>query len=470
MLYEISKENIKGCGPEAIQTPKEIRFKKKNHLRHRQKTIAFQLYRTIQHFFPDLFEWIREIEDCRKKSDYELVELITASIAIFLFKSGSRNQFNNQRNEGNFQKNFQKLFKLRLPHSDTADRVMRKLPSEALEQLKRRLIQALLTKKALHSSRLFNEWFVIAVDATGVVSFKHQHCDQCLHKISKKGKKTWFHNVLEAKLITPNGFALSLGTEWIENPLEEYNKQDCERTAFKRLAKQLKQDYPRLPICLVADGLYPYLAFFDVCQEYGWSYILTFQDGCLPSVWEEVHALGARMQGNQRRQTTDQGKKQIQRDYRWISEIDYKGHTVYWAECNETIFREDGQSEQSHFVHLTNMSTTHRTVVDIVATGRLRWKIENEGFNTQKNHGYKLEHKYSRKSYLAMKNYYQCLQIANIINQLFILSTAFQQWLTSKMTIKHLWTRLLGVLTYKNLKENQIETIDHETFQIRFVT
>jgi len=27
MLYEISKENItKGCGPEAIQTPKEIRF------------------------------------------------------------------------------------------------------------------------------------------------------------------------------------------------------------------------------------------------------------------------------------------------------------------------------------------------------------------------------------------------------------------------------------------------------------
>lgn len=30
MLYEISKENtIKGCGPEAIQTQKEIRLKKK---------------------------------------------------------------------------------------------------------------------------------------------------------------------------------------------------------------------------------------------------------------------------------------------------------------------------------------------------------------------------------------------------------------------------------------------------------
>lgn len=445
-------------------------FKKKDRFRHEQKSIAYQLYRTIQHFFPYLFVWIREIEDCRGKSEYELVELIMASVAIFLFKSGSRNQFNNQRNEVNFKKNFQRLFKLRLPHPDTADRVMRKLPAEALEQLKRQMIRALLKKKALHSFRLFNKWFVVAIDGTGVVSFDYHHCDQCLHKTSKNGKTTWFHNILEAKLITPNGFALSIGTEWIENPSGEYCKQDCERKAFERLAKQLKHDYPRLPICLVADGLYPYLSFFDICQEHDWSYILTFQDGCLPSVWEEVHALGTRMKGNQLQQITNQGEKKIQRNYRWISDIDYKGHTVHWVECRETIFYPSGQIEHNRFVHLTNMSMTRQSVADIVSTGRLRWKIENEGFNTQKNHGYGLKHKYSRNSCVAMKNYYQCLQIADIINQLFILSATFQQWLTNKMSIKHLWTRLLGVLTYKNLKVNQIERIDRETIQIRFVT
>lgn len=41
--------------------------------------------------------------------------------------------------------------------------------------------------------------------------------------------------------------------------------------------------------------------------------------------------------------------------------------------------------------------------------GRLRWKIENEGFNIQKNLGYELEHKYSRVSFVALKNYYQIL-------------------------------------------------------------
>lgn len=50
----------------------------------------------------------------------------------------------------------------------------------------------------------------------------------------------------------------------------------------------------------------------------------------------------------------------------------------------------------------------------------MRWKIENEGFNEQKNNGYELEHKYSEVSLRAAKNYYQCLQIACIINQLLV--------------------------------------------------
>jgi hypothetical protein len=48
----------------------------------------------------------------------------------------------------------------------------------------------------------------------------------------------------------------------------------------------------------------------------------------------------------------------------------------------------------------------------------LRWKIENEEFNTQKCGDYDLEHKYSRTSYKGLQNYYTCLQIAHAINQL----------------------------------------------------
>ena len=93
------------------------------------------------------------------------------------------------------------------------------------------------------------------------------HCDHCLHKTSKNGVTTYFHYVLEAKLITPNGFAISLATEWIENP-SSYDKQDCELKAFKRLAWKMKKFFPRLPICIHADGLYPSKRFFEIVRNF----------------------------------------------------------------------------------------------------------------------------------------------------------------------------------------------------------
>ncbi len=91
---------------------------------------------------------MREIEDHRKKPDYEIAEIITACIAMFLFKEGSRNAFNNDRVEENFMKNYKKIFKIRLPHMDTVDRVIRVLKEKnGLEQLKTKMVKALLLKK-----------------------------------------------------------------------------------------------------------------------------------------------------------------------------------------------------------------------------------------------------------------------------------------------------------------------------------
>lgn len=431
--------------------------------------MAYQMYRTIHHFFPDLFDWMGELEDCRGSSDYELAEIITACLAMFLFKTGSRNELNNLRNDAKFCKNYQKLFKLRLPHPDTVNNVMKALPEAHLETLKRRMIQALLNKKALHKFR-FQGRFVVAIDGSGVVSFEHQHCEQCLHRTSKGGKTTWFHNVLEAKLITSNGFALSVGTVWIENPTEKYDKQDCERKAFKRLAEKLKKDYPRLPICLTADGLYPYQGFFDTCRENGWHYILTFKDGCLPLVWEEIESLKSLQEENQCRKVVIEGQKKIQRNYRWVTKVDYNDHTFHWIECREAITEAGKEDTQQRFVHLTDIEPDYQNAADISATGRLRWKIENEGFNAQKNQGYGMTHKYVRKSYRAMKNYYQGLQIAHIINELLVLSQTLQELLVGKMTLKHLWKRLESLMSEGDVDEQTLESMNTVSCQVRFIT
>ncbi|MCP4650387.1 MAG: hypothetical protein GY853_09960 [PVC group bacterium] len=399
---------------------------------------------------------MREIEDYRKSSDYDIAEIIMSCIAMFLFKEGSRNAYNNDRNEGKFKKNYEKIFKAKLPHADTTDKVMRILAEEELEQLKTSLIKNLLRKKVFYRYRIFGKYLNIAIDATGVTTFTEKHCDGCLHKTSKSGKTTYFHNVLEAKLVCGNGFSLSILTEWIENPSGDYEKQDCEIKAFKRLAARLKKMYPRLPICITGDGLYPVKPVFDICRKNDWRFILTFKDGNLPSVWKEVATLLGMTTDNEYTgyPIITKGER-ITGRYKWINDIHYPPHCLNWIECLETKQNiETGKSGTNRFVHVTDFSINKRNAVEISNNGRLRWKIENEGFNTQKNGGFKLEHKYSRVNFLAMKNYYQCLQIAHMIVQLLVLAESFKNNLTDKMTLLHIWKCIIGFMIFGEIDSN----------------
>ncbi|MDM8526168.1 hypothetical protein QUF80_22560 [Desulfococcaceae bacterium HSG8] len=256
----------------------------------------------------------------------------------------------------------------------------------------------------------------------------------------------YFHNVSEARSVSENGFCISLGTERIENPEGNYDKQDCELKAFVRLAKKLKKDFPRLPICIMADGLYPNQTFFRICKDNGWVWIVTFRDGNLPTVWKDVLGLQKITEGNIRR---DREGKKILRTCTWISNPDYRGFELNWYECPE-----EADNVMKQFVYISNSDLNYDNILEMTESGRMRWKIENEGSDIQKNHGYGLGHKYSEVSETAMKNYYQCMQIAHMINQLFELSSLFRPLLTGKMTVCHLWACMLGDMRHKlNLKE-----------------
>ena len=151
-------------------------------------------------------------------------------------------------------------------------------------------------------------------------------------------KTTYFHSVLEARLVTPNGFSVSIATEWIENPEGgEYDKQDCERKGFTRLAATLKEVYPRLPLLILADGLYPYEGFFAICKANRWAYCVTFKDGNPPTVWQEVLELQPLQSHTRQEVCRRPGGSTVVRVFRWVTGVDYQGHALNWLECEETI-------------------------------------------------------------------------------------------------------------------------------------
>lgn len=212
-----------------------------------------------------------------------------AAITLFLFKQGSRNAYNNDRKEKQFLDNYQNLFNMRLPHIDTADGFFSDLPDGELEQVKAGIVSRPIRNKVIEAGK-FRGHYVVAIDGTGIASYKERHCSCCLTKTSKNDVTTYFHNVLEAKLLTQSSLSLSMATEWISNDRKtEYEKQDCEREAFKRLAKKLKKLYPRLPIIITADGLYPWDGFFEICKQNNWKYIVVLKDGSLKTFQEEIY-------------------------------------------------------------------------------------------------------------------------------------------------------------------------------------
>ncbi|GHU83045.1 hypothetical protein FACS189415_4590 [Bacteroidia bacterium] len=311
-------------------------------------------------------------------------EIVMGATAIFLFKLGSRNSLNNKRREGSFVGNYFHAFGLRLSHQDTTAEVLRRLDPGKLEQVKMDLMSNMFNQKWLRPYRLQNKYYLVAIDATGVISSDHRHCEHCLTKTSRTGVVTYYHYALEAKLVTRDGLCLSLATEWIENPDDNFVKQDCERKAFLRLAAKLKKQYPRLPVCILADGLYPYEGAFEVCEQNDWKYIYVLQDKSLATVQEEL-VLTRRGKPAKEHYCIKDGKR-ISSQYRFQTNIPYhRKYTLHWFQCLESRKKnvKPGEhsidkQEESRFEYVTNIEPVANNIIELSTSGRLRWKIEME--------------------------------------------------------------------------------------------
>jgi len=226
----------------------------------------------------------------RKRKEYSVAELVTGCIALFLFKEASRNAINNDRKEEQFRKNYERAFKLRLPHMDTVADFLRQLNDQELEHFKAAMLSHLIEQKVLHHFKLLGKYFMIAIDGTGTNSYPENDEEKIrVHKTSKNGKTTYQHYVLEAKLVTASGLSISIASEWIANDTERnFNKQDCEQSAFKRLSIKIKKYFPRLPICILYDGLYPNDTFIKTCTSNNWQYIAVLKDDSLKTVQTDI--------------------------------------------------------------------------------------------------------------------------------------------------------------------------------------
>ncbi len=410
----------------------------------------------IKQYFPCLINKLDKLTDTRHQSyvEYTMSTITVTRLLALLCGIKSMRQVTQTFNTEETIKNIANLLDLELeeiPHHDTINEVFEDLDVEQLRGIQKYMVTSLIRSKMFDKYRFNGKYFQIVIDGTGLVTFTHRHCKNCLKKTFNKGEENeysiYYHYVLEAKLVVGD-IVISIDTEFVENEDENVEKQDCELRAFYRMAERIKKEYPKLPIIISGDALYACNPVITTCEKNKWQYILRLKE-------DRLRLLGEEIKGLEKAETKEIEDKKV----RYWNDVKY-GEVEFEKQANVLKYYEKKKEKVTEFMWITSFKITERNKEELVYYGRQRWKIENEGFNMQKNGTFDIEHAYS-KNYNAMKAHYFFIQFAHTIRQLLEKGLKYVKEL--KMSIKEVSAAITQTLTHKILNLTQ-----HNKMQLRF--
>jgi hypothetical protein len=399
-----------------------------------RQRIAVAFIASVRPQLPALMLALSKIEDPRdpKKIEHELALVLFYGLLCFVFQVASRREANRELSGPGFLKHLQQFFPelKKLPHQDTVNRILAMIEVEKLQDLHMQMIRRLVRNKKFDRF-LVNGLYPVALDGTqklvSMALIGPEWLERTLNKGTDAEQTQYYVYVMEATLAFANGMTLPLLTEFLnyEQGDTEQAKQDCELKAFKRLTKRLKEEFPRLRIMLLLDGLYPNGPVFELCRKYNWQFMIVLKDGSLPGVWSEFDGLSKLEPDNQATRTWG-GRRQA---FRWVNHIEYnwgnngrKRAQVHVVECRESWDEIDPATgekvaKSSRHVWLSseplNQGNLHERC-NLAA--RHRWNIEEE-ILVEKRQGYQYEHCFSQ-SWQAMKGYHYLMRLGHALNVL----------------------------------------------------
>jgi len=383
---------------------------------------------------PVLLRRLTSIPDPRnpRSIKHRLTVLLLYGLLMFVLQMSSRREANREMSKPQLWENLQCLFPEleSLPHHDTLNRVLARIDVEGIQEAMADLVEDLIRNKKFWRY-LVRRRYLIAIDGTQKFARDIPWAPESLERHPRAGdgsetKAEYYVYVLEASLVFPDGIAVPLHTEFLEYA-DGSEKQDCELEAFRRMAAWLKRRFPRLPIMLLLDGLYPNGPIMSLCRRYGWQFMIVLRDDALPSVWEEVWGLRRLEPGQELEQCWGDRKQH----FWWVNDIryEYGAHqrvVVHVVVCEETwqeVARDSAVvvTKKARHAWISSEPLSKGNVhYRCNLAARHRWAIESQ-ILVEKRHGYEYEHCFSY-DWNAMKGFHYLMRLAHLLNVLAHLS------------------------------------------------
>ena len=425
--------------------------KERRNLR-KDKDLVKELYSIITKYLPDLFTMFDNLTDLRNQSyvSYSMKTIcVTRLFGLLCGLTTMTDISSDTFDTDNCIKNLSKICNQKLeelPYWETIQDVFMNINTDELRNIQKYIVKALIRSKMFDKYK-FNGYFQLLFDGTGLSNHNYNLNNNCLKRKHKDGKISFYKYVLECKLVVGN-IVISLDSEFIENDnmLTEKQKQDCELKAFKRLVKRIKKNYPKYKFIITGDALYATNPIINICKKYKWFYLFNLKP-------DRLKEINSSFEGNIKLNNETSFK-----NYFLSTDIEYHNNLI-----NVIKYIEKKNNNEIIFRYITNLIVNNYNIKEIVTLGRKRWKIENEGFYTQKHRTFNITHLNSRND-TAMKNHYFFIQIAHVIRQLLEQGNILTKSLNLK--IKEVSYFLLHTLTSKT---SNLDNLNNK-FQLRFDT
>lgn len=437
---------------------------------------------------PGLLKKLARIPDPRnpKRIKHQITVMMFYGIMMFVFQKNSRRETNREMTTPQLLQNLQAFFPklMEMPHQDSLYRLLEKMNVGQIEtsylEMLRHLIRKKTFKNLLHKKR-----YLVAVDGTQKYVMKELWDERYLRRKTGGGSDyQYYAYVLEAVLILSNGMVLPLMSEFLENSPElekikgdEEWKQDCELKAFYRMARRLKEQFPKLPITLLLDGLYASGPVMEICRRNKWHFMIVLKDNCLPAVWREVNGLmRLDKEGEYRLERVWQGRNQV---FRWMNGIEYEYRlgkrknmiTVHFVMCEESWEGIDANGnplkKTGRHAWISNVPISRNNVHRYCnLAARKRWLHENNILK-EKCQGYGYEHIFAH-NWNAMRGYHYLMHIARMLNEMALHSVNLIDHV-SRQGIQPFIKQFREVMAHRELDTKRIWRLVKSPGQLRLV-
>lgn len=425
-----------------------------------------------------LRENFSEIKDSRQFPEYPLEDVLSTGLATFKLKKPNLSHLDHAREgfDSIYMNNMKKVFKVKKIISDTQCRaVLDPIDFRLLLPCFKKIFSVVQRGKLHEEFKSSDGYQLVAIDGTQYFSSKELHCDNCQEKHHENGNITYSHSMLTAVMVSPDK------KQVIPMMLEPIIKQDgetkndCENNAGERMLPSLRNNYPRLKMRILEDGLYSKAPHIRLLKELDFSFII----GAKPKDHTYLYNLIEKLETPEGfellkedlkefsnltklgtgevcnhviEEKTKKGK--IRHKFRYVNNAPLnasnKDLAVNFLEYSEET--ENGKGEIikiQRFAWVTDVEITNENVYELMRQGRARWCIENETFNTLKNQDYNFEHNYGHGKQNLSVNMAILMMLGFLIDQVeeatcWLFQAAHAR---SKTRIK-LWERMRGAFEW----------------------